>query len=196
MGNCWQQSVPLRNLHQQLATTGSRDNNADRRPKLATTVKAFWQASMNCFEDDCYQYLKLLRWQDGYKEWYKPRFIHGINGEVLIVSQILYYSNGQQITTRDTRILSMIHNKLCIPFILLHKCGLTRDLSEMIFALATQGLSFSNIETILSWRAQERYYQTQIIFLSCWFLSEQSASPPSFPQFSLSSMSNDQNNNG
>ena len=119
--------------------------------------KEFGQ-ELNCFEDDCYQSLKLLRWQDGYKEWYKPRSIHGIIGEVLIVAQILYCSNGHQITTRDARILSVIHNKLCIPFILLHKCWLRRDLSEIIFALATQGLS---------------------------------ASPPSYPQCSFSSTSND-----
>ena len=68
--------------------------------------KEFGQA-LNCFEDDCHQSLKLLRWQDGYKEWHKPRSIHGINGEVLIVAQILYCSNGHQITTCDASILLM-----------------------------------------------------------------------------------------
>ena len=137
------------------------------------------QKAMTCLEHNCNHALKALWWQDGSKERYNPGSIHGMKGEVLIIAQILHCSNGHQITTCDARILlSTFSNKLCIPFILLHRCGFTWELSELIFALAMQGLSFSNIEAILSWHAN---YRTQLIFLSHWSLSEQLVSvPPSF----------------
>ena len=120
-----------------------------------------------------------------------------MNGPVILVALIRHCSQGHQITTCDPRVLAKIHDRRCIPFILLHRCGMTRDLSEFIFALAVQGLSFSDIETLLWWRIQERYYRSQITFLcnlASQVLLQKSGTPtvPACPPCTLQSMSNDQ----
>ena len=156
------------------------------------------QEELKCFEPNCGLPLQCLRWQDGYKPRYNPRSVYGLNGPVFLVGQILHCSQHHQITTCDPRVLAKFSDKTCIPFILLHRCGWTRDLSELIFTLAAQGLSFSDIEALLYGRIQERYYRTQIVFLfnlSHKLLPQHSSCTPaitSLPPCMLQSMSNDE----
>ena len=156
------------------------------------------QEKLKCFEPNCELPLQCLRWQDGYRTRYNPRSLYGLNGPVFLIAQILYCSQQHQITTCDARVLAKFSDKTCIPFILLHRCGWTRDLSEMIFALVAQGSSFSDIEALLYGRIQERYYRAQIVLLCNLSLKlppqDSSCTPaiPSFPSCIVQSMSNDE----
>ena len=101
-------------------------------------------------------------------------------------------------SSSDPRVSAKFSDKTWIPFILLHRCGWTWDLSELSFTLAAQGLSFSDVEALLYEHIQERYYRTQIVFLfklSHKLLPQHSSCTPaitSLPHCMLQSVSNDE----
>ena len=117
----------------------------------------FAEATLPCFEDRCKQSLEPLHWQDGSIQRYLPRTIHGINEPVLLVCQIFRCRAGHFITTCDPRVLKKYFvDRNTIPFVLFHKGGLTRELYNWIFMLASEGVSFLDIELLLSWKQKEK----------------------------------------
>ena len=47
--------------------------------------------------------------------------------------------------------------KMLLPFVLLHRSGVTKEVYYTIFDMASQGNSFSDIEKFLLWRYQEKH---------------------------------------
>lgn len=108
-----------------------------------------------CTEKDCRLLMKHVVWQDGSSRRYYPRCIYGSRGCVVLVCQIYRCARGHFMTSCDPRILQHFTRKEVIPFILLHKSGVTRELQLQIFRLCSQGRSFSDIRMLLLWSVQD-----------------------------------------
>ena len=78
-----------------------------------------------------------------------PRKIYGLSSMVLLVGQILHCGNGHQITTYDPRIVDMFSDRMCVPFVLFHRSGVTRELVQQIFTQASLGTHFKDIEDLV-----------------------------------------------
>ena len=123
-----------------------------------------FRVPLQCPEDGCNLPMQFLTWQDGSKVRYQLRTLYGINGIVLLVGQIFRCSCGHLVTNYDPRLLSIFPDRSCLPFMLLHKCGLTVELINFIFALASQGTSFKDIHQAIKGSCEARYYQSQIAY--------------------------------
>lgn len=110
-----------------------------------------------CYEQSCKLRLRLLTWQDGRKSRYTPRCLYGLHGWTVLVCQIYTCPNNHYITTCDPRVLKLFAHKSCLPFVLLHRSGLTREAYHTIFNMACQGSSFSDIENFFLGQYQERH---------------------------------------
>ena len=119
---------------------------------------------ISCLEDGCDRVIKFKAWQDGSSMRYNPRCLYGIHGCVLLVCPIYCCARGHTITACDPRMLQHFPEREIIPFILLHKCGVTRQLQRLIFQLCSQGKSFSDIETLLLWSVQDQHAQQQLMY--------------------------------
>ncbi len=147
-----------------------------------------------CPEDGCGLPMKFLTWQDGSKARYNPRTLYGVNGIVLLVGQIFRCSSGHLVTTYDPRRLSVFPDRSCLPFMLLHKCGLTVELVDFIFVLASQGTSFKDIHQAIKGNCQARYHRSQIAYWCTTYgsgVSPGPALPITFPEFGQQTVSND-----
>ena len=148
-----------------------------------------------CPEDGCNTLMHFLTWQDGSKERYRPRTLYGLNGIVLLVGQIFRCSHGHLITNYDPRLLNIFPDRSCLPFMLLHKCGLTLELVNYIFSLASQGMDFTNICNAIKGNCDARYYRSQLAYWCNEYGSGPScctpASPVTFPEIAPQTMSND-----
>ncbi|XP_065908242.1 uncharacterized protein [Dysidea avara] len=113
-----------------------------------------YKDSVPCSETDCYQVMKFLTWQDGSQQRYNPRRLYGTDGFVLLVCKIYRCPNGHLIATNDPRFLLKFKKRSTIPFFLLHRSGVTRELQYEIFHHCTLGISFADISKLLSWSLQ------------------------------------------
>ena len=123
-----------------------------------------------CYEDGCGCPLKFFCWQDGRKPRYSPRCLYGVDGFTVLICQIFKCSKDHSITTCDPRVLKEFPQQISVPFVLLHRTGVTLQAYNLIFDMACQGASFSDIETFFLWRCQENYASSQ---LNNHWLSEQ-----------------------
>lgn len=112
-----------------------------------------------CTERYCRLPMKHVVWQDGSSRRYYPRCIYGTRGCVVLVCQIFRCARGHFMTSCDPRILQHFERKQVIPFILLHKSGVTRELQLQIFRLCSQGRSFCDIHKFLLWSVQDNNAQ-------------------------------------
>ena len=114
-----------------------------------------------CTERDCTLPMKRVVWQDGSSRRYYPRCIYGTRRCVVLVCQMYRCARGHLMTSCDPRVLQHFITKEVIPFILLHKSGVTRELQLHILRLCSQGRSFSNISMFILWpvHAQRLLYQ-------------------------------------
>ena len=137
---------------------------------------------LSCSEESCDCNIKFMQWQDGSTKRYNPRCLYGINGCVVLVCPIYCCSRGHMITACDPRILRHFPEREVIPFVLLHKCGITRQLQRLVFQLCSQGKSFSDIETLLLWSVQDHYAQQQLVYThQTIFLTQSDCNCPSLP---------------
>ena len=143
-----------------------------------------------CPEEQCKQPVTFLTWQNGLKQRYNPRCLYGVRGLVVLVCQIYYFPKGHFLVISDARLLANFPEKTCIPFVLFHRSGLTRELMHMIFNLASLGSSFSDIEALLLWTVQQEHAKHGILMWSSYYgktLSSELLFPPTSSHF----MSND-----
>ena len=109
-----------------------------------------------CTERDCRLPMKHVVWQDGSSRRYYLGCIYGTRGCVVLVCQIYRCARGHFMTSCDPHTLQHFAIKEVIPFILLHKSGVTRELQLQIFRLCSQGISFSDKYTHASFVVSAR----------------------------------------
>ena len=114
-----------------------------------------------------------MRWQDGSTKRYNPRILYGVNGYVLLICPIYCCARGHTITMCDPCILQHFPEREVIPFVLLHRCGITRQLQRLTFQLCSQGKSFSDIESLLLVSVQDHHAQQQLMYTHHHFLHTQ-----------------------
>ena len=119
-----------------------------------------------CEDEQCRLPMKLLTWQDGSKQRYNPRCLYGVRGVVVLVGQIHYCPNGHFLTTCNPRFLATFSERNCIPFILLYRSGITRELQDLIFNMASRGKAFTDIETLLLWTLQQDSAWKGVLYLN------------------------------
>ena len=116
-----------------------------------------------CYEEGCGLPLKFISWQDGRKPRYNPRCLYGVDSFTVLICQIFMCPNKHFITGCDPRVLSAFPLEISIPFVLLHRTGITTQVYHTIFDMACQGMSFSNIESFFLWRCQERHTSASVM---------------------------------
>ena len=88
-------------------------------------------------------------WRDGHNSRNLPRMIYGMNSPVLLVSKIYKCNNGHnEIPANDPSIVRRIPD-CYLPFMLMHKSGLTVELLQFIEDLVDSGLSIQAIESLI-----------------------------------------------
>ena len=116
-----------------------------------------------CPEEQCKQPMTFLTWQHGSKQRYNLKCLYGVRGLVVLVCQIYYCPRGHFMATSDPRFLANFPERNCIPFVLLHRSGVTRELMRTIFNMATLGSTFSEIEAFLLWTVQQEHAKDGIL---------------------------------
>ena len=91
-----------------------------------------------------------IHWTDGRSARLQPRKLYASSCSVLLLSRVYKCSKcNQQYLSHDPRILEEVQRFYPIPFVLMHRCGFTRELVNLIFGLVNQGMPFYSIETLL-----------------------------------------------
>lgn len=119
----------------------------------------YFHGSLPC--PHCGQILKPRCWKDG-KDWKhnSPRRLADIEHYVLLVSRVYACKNDHRIISHDPQILKMFEQVELIPFLLLHKYGITRRLYRLIIVHTASGMRYRDVETLLTemWRS----YHTEV----------------------------------
>ena len=100
------------------------------------------------------------KWKDGRSERDLPRQIYCVNGPVLLVSRVYRCTEGHEIAGHDPRILESIPSG-DLKFHLGHKLGFTPELCSLVFALASSGQPFHEIELFLAQRYVDNFAERQ-----------------------------------
>ena len=100
------------------------------------------------------------KWKDGMSERDLPRQIYCVNGPVLLVSRVYRCTEGHEIAGHDPRILESIPSG-DLKFYLGHKLGFTPELCSLVFALASSGQPFHEIELFLAQRYVDNFAERQ-----------------------------------
>ena len=106
----------------------------------------FFQHEVVCPTAGCTQTLSLCRWNSGSSAGHCPRFLHDMEHITLLVPAVYQCKQGHQTVSTDPRILMYFKEQEHIPFILLHRSGMTRDFARTVIHLAIEGLAFTAIE--------------------------------------------------
>ena len=101
---------------------------------------------MKCF--DCGTPLKPRSWKDGHNSHENPRVLYCIEGPLLLVSRVYACTADHRIIAHDPGIVSLCSDDK-VPFVLLHKIGLTKKLMFYIVSHVTAGLNFQQIAELL-----------------------------------------------
>ena len=122
----------------------------------------FFPHGIPCCEEHCGgKLVKTSFWTNGTTERKKPRTIHD-SGEICLLVTVYY------VCQRDGRhcfaathpaVLAQFPDPAVVPFVLLHKAGITRDLLYQILKLVNVGMSFLEIELFLREVRRERHCQ-------------------------------------
>ena len=100
------------------------------------------------------------KWKDGKSDRDMPRQIYCVNGPMLLVSRVYRCTQGHEIAGHDPRLLENIPPG-DIKFHLGHKLGFTAELCSLIFALASSGQPFNEIELFLAQRYLDNFAERQ-----------------------------------
>ena len=130
----------------------------------------FQQQQQHCFKNGftCPHYehgnlsriLTRCKWKDGKSERDMPRQIYCVNGPVLLVSRVYRCTQGHEIAGHDPRLLERILSG-DIKFHLGHKLGFTAELCSLVFALASGGQTFHEIELFFAQRYLDNFAERQ-----------------------------------
>ena len=75
----------------------------------------------------------------------EPRLFHGIHHTVLLVGAIYKCTeNNHKVISTDPRLLNKL-GSFDLPFVLLHRSGLTQEFVNSVVSLAREGLSIAAI---------------------------------------------------
>ena len=114
----------------------------------------YFQGTLPC--PHCGQILKPRCWKDG-KDWKhnNPRRLADIEHYVLLVSRVYACRNDHRIISHDPQILKKFEQVELIPFLLLHKYGITRRLYRLIVVHTASGMRYRDVEVLLTemWRS-------------------------------------------
>lgn len=130
------------------------------------------------------------KWKDGTSERDLPRQIYCVNGPVLLASRVYRCTQGHEIAGHDPRLLENIPSG-DIKFHLGHKLGFTPDLCSLVFALASSGHPFNEIELFLAQRYLENFAERQCRYarhISTYLEQNKSVDKgklPKFPSFDV-----------
>ena len=139
---------------------------------------------------DCGKVATVHFWSDGSTPNKMPRTIYGLHSPVLLVSAVIVCDSGHRTLSHDERVLQLIPARTLIPFILLHRTGLTRECAETVLTLCSQGINFYTIETILCNRYWDEHSKHALVYYDS-IESSKTSDSPIFPQFDFLSPSND-----
>lgn len=89
-----------------------------------------------------------------------PCQIDSVNGPVLLVSRVYRCTRGHEVAGHDPRLLDSIPSG-DIKFHLRHKLGFTAELCSLVFALASGGQNFHEIELFLAQRYLDNFAERQ-----------------------------------
>ena len=98
----------------------------------------------------CDQILKPRSWKDG-RDWKhdNPRQLADLESTVLLVSRVYTCKNDHRIVGHDPHILKEFTKEELIPFVLLHKNGITRRLYRLITVQTASGMTYMEVESLL-----------------------------------------------
>ena len=98
----------------------------------------------------CQSSLRTWRWNDGTSPHSVRRSIFSIQERVLLVSCVYLCENHHQVIAHDPELLKLVREAgIRIPFILLHKPGMTKELHDFISISIQAGLCSQDIENML-----------------------------------------------
>ena len=111
---------------------------------ISDPLLQYFHGSLPC--PDCVQILKPRCWKDG-KDWKhnSPRRLADIEHYVLLVSRVYACINDHH-----PQILKTIEQVELIPFLLLHKYGITRRLYRLIIVHTASEMRYRDIEALLT----------------------------------------------
>ena len=133
-----------------------------------------------CYETGCGHPLSFWCWQDGRKSRYNPRCLYGVDGTTVLICQIFRCRSNHFITGCDPRVLNTFSQQISLPFVLLHRTGVTLQAYTTIFDMVCQGTSFSDIESFFLWRCQEKHSSTRLTLHKLGMCFEEVACPKQY----------------
>lgn len=119
----------------------------------------FPPGSIKCFH--CGMSMHEGYWNDGSSTDKQPRILHGIENTVILVSAVYVCDNRHKLLAHDEIVLDKFPSKNMIPFLLLHRTGFTRELTDLCTALCRRGINFYNLESIIIERRWESFARQQ-----------------------------------
>ena len=120
------------------------------------------EPSLSLICPKCTKPLHGIRWLDGMKTYEGPRMLYGLNKDALLVSRVFLCENQHQILSHDQAILDQIDIEQ--PFLLFHKCGITKELYDFILTHCNVGMSSSEIQVL--WQQTQCDYSARYEFES------------------------------
>ena len=112
-------------------------------------VSSFSDRLFDC--PSCYSEVNTLtptRWKDGSKTHDAPRQLYGLHHDAILVSRVYTCQENHQILAHDQGLLYQTNRLTPEPFILFHRCGLTRELFTYILSHINAGVKTSDILTV------------------------------------------------
>ena len=91
----------------------------------------------------CKSHVQFSQWNVGRSVNHGPRLLHELTYMVLLVPAVYVCANGHELVSTDPHILEQFPEQECIPFILFHRSGATRQFARAVISLCLEGLSFS-----------------------------------------------------
>ena len=138
----------------------------------------------SCFETGAIdESVRATRWKDGSSSCDQPRRLYGLSNNVLLVSRVYMCRRRHQTISHNPAILSQVRDLFRVPFVLFHRCGITRELSDFVISHANAAMTMSDIQTLWLQTMYEAYATRRQAFFST--LRRNSCDPSSikFPDF-------------
>lgn len=86
-------------------------------------------------------------WNDGSSSSRQPRLIHDMDNIVYLVSAVYCCENRHKVLAHDEKVLNLFPSPSMIPFVLLHRTGMTSSLANMCTASTVQVMNFHNLSS-------------------------------------------------
>lgn len=138
----------------------------------------------NCFETGAVdEPVRATRWKDGGSSCDQPRRLYGLNNNVLLVSRVYMCQRRHQTIAHDPAILSQVRHLFRLPFVLFHRGGITRELSDFIISHANADMTMSDIQTLWLQTIYEAYAARREVYFSTLRKNSHDPSISTFPEF-------------